>query len=86
MASSDYERPSSQDYIDRHPTRYDPSGWGMVLGTIALLLILGMLFIGFSTTPPSTTTNQPTAIERTTPTPTPAPAPSTTPPANTTPQ
>jgi len=65
MASSDYERRTSQDYIDRDPTRYDPSGWGMVFGVIALLLIIGMLFIGFSSTPPTNTTQQ-TTTERTT--------------------
>ena len=76
MADTDYERRASQDYIDRDPTRYNPSGWGTVLGVVALLLILGMLFIGFSATPPTgTSTSQPTTTERTTPTPTPAPTP-----------
>jgi hypothetical protein len=82
MATSDYERARSQDYIDRHPTRYDASGWGAVLSVIALMLILGMLFIGFTSTPPATTTNQPTTtIERTTPAPTTAPTPTPAPPA-----
>ncbi len=81
MASSDYERATSQDYHDRHPTRYDASGWGAVLSVIALMLILGMLYIGFTSTPQTTTPAQPTAIERTTPAPTTAPAPTPAPPA-----
>lgn len=81
MASSDYERATSQDYRDRHPTRYNASGWGAVLSVIALMLILGMLFIGFTSTPPTSTVTQPTAIERKTPAPTTTPTPTPPPPA-----
>ncbi len=80
----DHERHSPheyQDYIDRAPSNYDASGWGVILGIAALLAILGMLFIGIGNTPDGTQPQPQTTIERTAPTPTPAP--STTPaPAN----
>ncbi len=66
MADTDYERRSTQDYIDRNATQ-SGSSWGMVIGLVALVAILAMLFIGFgSGTRDSTTTTTP-AIERTAP-------------------
>lgn len=76
----DHERQTShdyRDYVDRARTGYSASGWGMVLGIIALLAILGFLLIGISSTPD--TTNPQPAVERTTPTPAPAPTPAPTP-------
>lgn len=86
MADTEYERRSSQDYIDRNPTQYDASsGWGVMIGVVALVAILAMLFIGFGSSNRSDVTNTP-AIERTVPpastgpttqpAPTPTPAPS----------
>ena len=40
-----------QDYIDRAPTQNYASGWGVVLGILALVAILGMLFIGIGNSP-----------------------------------
>lgn len=72
-----------QDYIDRAPSNYDASGWGVILGIAALLAILGMLFIGIGGSPDSTTPQTQPGIERSAPTPaptqTPTPAPSTAP-------
>ncbi len=64
-----------QDYIDRAPTQNYASGWGVVLGILALVAILGMLLIGIGNSPDGTSPQS--TIERTTPTPTtPAPTPS----------
>ncbi|MBN9264869.1 MAG: hypothetical protein J0I75_09950 [Hyphomicrobium sp.] len=73
-----------EDYIDRAPASYNASGWGVVLGVIALFAILGMLLIGIGNSPNG---NAPqTSVERTapapTPAPTPAPAPTTSPAPN----
>ena len=88
MADTDYERRSTQEYIDRNPTQYDASsGWGMVIGVVALVAILARLFIGFGSGTREGTTNTP-AIERTVPpaetgpTTQPAPAPTPTPAPN----
>jgi hypothetical protein len=62
-----------QDYIDRAPTQYNASGWGVVLATIAFLAILGMLLIGIGNNPSGTAPQ--TTVERTAPAPTPAPTP-----------
>ncbi len=88
MADTDYERRSTQDYIDRAPNRYDASsGWGMAIGVFAVVAILVMLFVGFGTGTRVGTPSQP-AIERTAPPPAPttkapteqpAPAPTQTP-------
>lgn len=86
MADTEYERRASQDYIDRNPTQYDASsGWGIVIGVVALVAVLAMLFVGFGSGSRDSTTSTP-AIERTAPpatsgpttqpTPAPTPAPS----------
>ena len=67
MADTEYERRSSQDYIDQQPTRYDASsGWGIIIGVVALVAVLAMLFVGFGPGNRSTGTPQPT-VERTAP-------------------
>jgi hypothetical protein len=71
----DHERHRPHEYEDQFnpaPTRYDASGWGVILGVAALLAILGMLFIGIGSSPDSTAPQS--TIERTAPTPAPAPA------------
>jgi len=79
----DHERRTPHEYqddIERAPSNYDATGWGVILGIAALLAILGMLFIGIGNSPDGT---QPqTTTERTAPVPTPAPS---TTPAPTTP-
>lgn len=60
-----------QDYINRPATRYDASGWGVILGVAALVAIVGMLFIGISSSPDSTAPQS--TIERTAPSPVPGP-------------
>ena len=60
-----------RDYIDRAPAN-DASGWGVMLGLVAILAILGLLFIGIGSSPNGTAPES--TIERTAPTPTPAPS------------
>lgn len=87
MANTDYEHRSTQDYIDNNPTRHDASsGVGMVIGLVALVAILAMLFIGFGSGPRDGTVTNTPAIERTVPPaqtgPTTQPAPTPTPAPN----
>lgn len=70
MADSDYERRTSHDYADQYSDRYDANSWGMVIGIAAVVGIIAILFIGFSSGPDRPQTTQPTGIERTAPAPT----------------
>lgn len=70
MAETDYERRTSERDLDRYVDRYEANSWGMVIGIAAVIAIVAMLFIGFGASGPDRTQN-PTAVERTTPAPTP---------------